>query len=248
MFSSLFFSLMFFYASPGPVLIANSGTNLEAAVASTSRPEEDRQRDALRKPAEVLSFFGIEQGMTVIDFAAGKGYYTHILSKAAGPNGKVIAQNAPFVVERFVKDKLQKRIEDAGLENVLEIVSEFDDPQLPGQADAVLMVLFYHDTYWQNVDRPKMNKALFDALKPGGIFGLIDHSAEAGSGDRDVKTLHRVDQALVKKELLAAGFEFVGESDLLKHPEDSRDWPFFKDIPNTRDRTDRFIFLFRKPK
>jgi len=248
MFTTLFLSFLCLNPHPAPSGDSAVPEHLKAAVAAATRPEADRKRDPLRKPAEVLAFFGIEPGMTVIDFAAGTGYYTHILSKAVGAEGKVYSQNAPFVVDRFVKDKLKTLIAEADLKNTEEIVSEFDEPNLPDQADAVMMVLFYHDTYWQNVDRAKMNQALFESLKPGGVFGLVDHSATAGSGDRDVKTLHRVDQALVKKEILEAGFEFVGESDLLRHPEDTRDWPFFKDRPKHRDRTDRFVFLFRKPK
>ena len=110
------------------------------------------------------------------------------------------------------------------------------------------MVLFYHDTYWQGVDRTKMNKAVFDALAPGGIFGIVDHVAEAGSGDRDVSSLHRVDPELVKKELLAAGFVLDGESSILHNPEDRHDYNVFRDVRTNRDQTDRFVYRFRKPK
>jgi predicted methyltransferase len=107
------------------------------------------------------------------------------------------------------------------------------------------MVLFYHDTYWQGVDRQAMLAGIMQALKPGGIFALIDHSAEPGSKDRDVKTLHRVDEALVREEVLAAGFELVAESDLLRHPEDDRTINVFDAA--LRGKTDRFVYKFRKP-
>jgi len=118
-------------------------------------------------------------------------------------------------------------------------------PAVDASADAMLMILFYHDTYWQEIDRRAMNRAVFDALKPGGLYGIVDHHAEAGSGSRDVKSLHRVDAELVKREILAAGFEFDAESDGLRHPEDDRSANVFD--AGIRGRTDRFVFRFRKP-
>lgn len=247
MFSTLLITTFLTFINPMPALEQPISEAIKSAVATATRPEKDRSRDALRKPGEVLAFFGIKPQMKIIDLAAGLGYYTHILSHIAGPQGKVYAQNPPFVIERFVKDKLEKRVAEFKLDNVEILVSEFDEPNLPSQADAVLMVLFYHDTYWQKVDRKKMNKAIFDSLKPGGLFGIVDHSAAAGSGDRDVQTFHRIDAEMVKKEITQAGFLFEAQTTILQHPEDTRDWSFFKDIPNTRDRTDRFIFRFRKP-
>lgn len=226
---------------------------LRAAVDSPERPEDDRARDEARKPFEVLQFFGIRPGMHVADLGAGFGYYTEILARAVGTEGRVYLQNNSFVIERFAAKPVAERIERLAMPHVQRLDTEFDDLGLPaGEIDVALMFLFYHDTFWMpkadgsNVDRAKMNRAIFDALKPGGVFGVIDHHAEAGSGARDVQTLHRVDAELVKQEILAAGFELEAESDLLRHPEDDRTRNVFDE--GLRGKTDQFIFLFRKPR
>ncbi|HEX9794392.1 MAG TPA: SAM-dependent methyltransferase [Planctomycetota bacterium] len=221
---------------------------LLAAVASPARPESDRRRDADRKPAEVLQAIGVRPGMQVGDLMASTGYYTQILAKAGGPNGKVYAQNNAFVIERFADKPLTALLAQPGMENVVRLDRELEDLGMPaGGLDLALMVRFYHDTYWQGTDRAKMNAAVLKALKPGGIYAVLDHHAEAGSGERDVQILHRVDAALVKKEVLAAGFEWAGESAVLRNSKDTRDWNIFADQAARRDQTDRFLYLFRKP-
>ncbi|MCG8422475.1 MAG: SAM-dependent methyltransferase [Proteobacteria bacterium] len=234
-------------AGPGAAAEATVHDALRAAVASELRPVEDQVRDAVRKPYEVLQFFGIRPGMTVADMMAGSGYYTEILSRAVGHKGRVYTQNNKFVLERFAEKPLSARLAHPDMANVTRLDRELEDLGLPaGKLDAVLMILFYHDTYWMNVDRVAMNRAIFDSLKPGGIFGVIDHRAQSGSGARDVKTLHRVDAEQVKKELLAVGFELDSESDLLSHPGDDRTSNVF--APDIRGKTDRFIYRFRKPR
>jgi len=213
------------------------------ALAAPDRPETDKARDAGRKPAEVLNFFGIQPGDRVVELMAGSGYYVDILSRVVGEKGKVYAQNNAFVLKRFAEKPLSKRLSNPVLANVVRHDKELDDPDLPSGLDAVLIILFYHDTYWQGVDREKMNKAVFASLKPGAIFGVVDHHAEAGSGARDVETIHRMDMELLKKEILAAGFELAAESDVLRHPEDDRTVNVFK----MRGKTDRFVLKFRKP-
>ena len=219
---------------------------LQRAVEHADRPEEDRARDADRRPREVLAFFGIGPGMRVADLMTGRGYYAEILARAVGIEGRVYAQNNPFVVERFADEPLRERLARPGLESVVRLDEELESPGLPrGELDAALLVLFYHDTVWQEVDRAAMNRAIFESLRPGGVFGVIDHHAEKGSGVRDVQTLHRIDAEVVKEEILAAGFVFDGESDLLRHPEDDRTQNVFDDA--IRGKTDRFIYRFRKP-
>ena len=219
--------------------------HIHAAVDAPDRPEADRARDADRKPGEVLTFFGIEPGDQAVDLMGGAGYYTELLSRVVGGEGVVYAQNNAFVLTRFADKPLTERLKNPDLANVRRLDRELDDPGLPDGLDAVIMILFYHDTYWQGVDREKMNAAIFKALKPGGIFGIVDHHAEAGSGSRDVKTIHRMDEGLVRGELLAAGFELAAESDILRHPEDPRSENVFS--PNIRGKTDRFVLKFRKP-
>jgi predicted methyltransferase len=163
-----------------------------------------------------------------------------------GPRGHVYAQNNEFIVTRFPMDTLKARLARPELAHVEHVVKELDALDLPGgELDVVLMVLFYHDTYWMNVDRARMNAQILDALKPGGIYGIVDHHAEEGSGARDVKTLHRGDAAMIKQEIVDAGFEFVGESELLRRPEDDRTRSVFD--PAMRDKSDQFIYKFRKP-
>ncbi len=219
---------------------------IAAAVAHPDRPAADRDRDADRKPAEVVRFFGVEPGMKVADLMTGFGYYAEIFARVVGPTGTVYAQNNKFVVERFADKPLGERLARLGLDYVVRLDRELEDPGLPeGELDVAVLVLFYHDTYWQKTDRAAMNKAIYAALKPGGVFGVVDHHAAAGSKDRDVQTLHRVDAEMVKAEILAAGFVLDAESDVLRRPEDDRTKNVFD--KTIRGKTDRFVYRFRKP-
>lgn len=224
---------------------------LAAAVADESRPEQDRARDGDRRPAEVLAFFGIEPGSTVGEVMSGAGYYTEILARAIGPDGKLYAHNSPFVLNRYAEKPFTARLarlEGAGVANVERIDAEPETLGFPeGALDAVVLIRFYHDFYWQEVDRAAFNRAVFRALKPGGVFGVVDHHAEAGSGSAHNQTLHRIDAELVKREITAAGFVVDAESDVLANPEDDRSWNIFVDRGAKRDRTDRFVIRFRKP-
>lgn len=175
----------------------------------------------------------------------GGGYYAELLARAVGNSGHVTAQNTPFVVQRFADKPLGQRLARLKLGHVTRLDADLEDMKLPKDLDLAMMVLFYHDTYWQKIDRSAMNRTIFDALKPGGIFGVIDHHAEAKSGARDVESLHRVDAAMLKREIEAAGFVFDGESEVLRHPEDARDINVFS--PAIRGKTDRFVYRFRKP-
>lgn len=219
---------------------------IKAAVEHPDRPAEDRVRDADRKPEEILRFFGVRPGMRVADLMTGTGYYAELLGRVIGPTGKVFAHNNQFILDNFDLAPLKQRLEKPGLEHVEHKVMELERLYFAGgQLDAVIMSLFYHDTYWMGTDRARMNKAIYDALKPGGVYGIEDHHAEEDSEARDVKSLHRVDAELVKREILAAGFVFEGESNALRHPEDSRKLSVFD--PSIRGKTDRFVFRFRKP-
>ena len=228
--------------------------HIKKAVENADRPETDRVRDARRKPGEVLAFLGLKPGDHVADLMSGIGYYSEILVRAVGENGKVYGHNSPFVVNRFAQrlgegGAWPQKFEQPAWKNAVRIVKVLEEPGLPDQElDLVIMVLFYHDTFWQEVDRTKMNHAVFAALKPGGVYGIVDHHAQAGSGERDVQSLHRVDVETVKKEIIAAGFVLDGESDILSNPKDSRDYNVFRDFNDNRDQTDRFVLRFRKPK
>jgi len=232
----------------------------QAAVNDPIRTKEDRARDADRKPAEVLAFFGIREGMRVVDLQAAVGYYTELLSAVVGPQGEVIAQNNDFVTKRFADGPMDFRIariaEAAGRTNITRLTAELDEMELPQGLDAAVFVRFYHDLYWlptpdgDLTDRAEFLERVYDSLVPGGIFAVIDHHAAVGSGDRDAvdpaKGLHRIDAELVMAEILAAGFVLESESELLSNPNDARDWNIFADDAANRDRTDRFVWKFVK--
>ena len=232
---------------------------IQNAVDNSLRPEEDRARDEHRRPSEVLTFFGLEEGMRVADLQCGTGYYTEILSSVVGPEGTVYAQNNDFVVTRFADEPMKLRLaklREAGQTNVQRIDAELDEMELPSGLDAVLFVRFYHDLFWlptpdeDKTDRREFLRRVYAALKPGGVFGVVDHHAEAGSLERDAldprEGLHRIDVELVKREVQEAGFELDAESDVLANPEDTRDWNIFSE--NRRDQTDRFVLRFLKPR
>lgn len=224
--------------------------NVTAVVAADDRSAADRALDAGRKPTETLLYFGIGPGMRVAEFGAGTGYTTELLARAVGPDGRVYAQNAPLVLERFAEEPWSERLAKPALANVVRLDRPFDDP-LPGDVrdlDAVVAVLVYHDTVWMQVDRAKMNRAAFAALRPGGIYGVIDHAATPGAGVRDAETLHRIDEATVIAEVSEAGFVLEGTATFLRDPADRRDWNAApRAAGQRRGSSDRFVLLFRKP-
>jgi len=233
-------------APPKVDLLAHAQT----AVAAPDRDAEDPALDAGRKPAEVLSFCGVGPGAKVADLGAGRGYTTELLARIVGPGGKVWAQNNKFVLEKFAEAPWAARLKKPIMANVVRVDREFDDP-LPADAkglDAVVMVLFYHDSVWLETDRAKMNKAIFAALAPGGTYCVVDHAAAAGHGFDDVKTLHRIEAAAVVKEVTAAGFTVAGKSAVLANPADTHDW---NDSPSAaaekRGTSDRFVIKFVRP-
>lgn len=236
----------------------NRGTPLDGArvaaqaliVAAPDRSEADRALDAGRHPAELLAFAGIAPGMKVAELGAGGGYTAELLARAVGSTGTVYAQNSPFILARFAAKPWADRAAKPVMHNVVGVEREFDDP-LPDEAhdlDAVFLVLFYHDTVWMKTDRARMNAAILRALKPGGVFIVVDHSARDGMGLSDVQTLHRIEEPLVKKEIEAAGFRFERSADFLRNPKDARDW---NDAPSAaadrRGTSDRFVLKFVKP-
>lgn len=220
---------------------------IEEAIEDESRPEADRVLDASRHPAEVLVFSGVERGWRVADLSAGSGYYSRVLSTAVGEAGHVYAQNPIWVAERYPQSNQTLADLAAQRSNLTYIVNElasFDDA-ISDPLDAVYMVLFYHDTVWAGTDRAAMNQAAFDALRPGGVYLIIDHHAPDGSGLSHVQGLHRIDSANVLEEVTQAGFILERSSDMLANEQDPRDISIFS--PSIRRQTDRFVYLFRKP-
>lgn len=225
--------------------------NIAAAVADSSRPDADRQRDTNRKPAEVLAFTGVKPGAQVAELLPGGGYFTRIISKAVGSSGHVYAlvpaplPNAPADVPDFAA-RVKVIAADPNYANVSVVVEPFSELKVPVPVDLLWTSQNYHDLHnLPGLDLGVFNKLVFDDLKPGGIYLILDHRAEAGSGSRDTRTLHRIDPEIVKKEVLAAGFVFVGSSKLLERPSDSHKLKVFD--PAVRGQTDQFILKFRKP-
>lgn len=220
------------------------------AVFAEDRSEEDVALDEGRKPQRLLTFFGVGPGMRVAELAAGGGYTAELLARVVGPNGTVYGQNSPFLLKRFAEAPWSERLKKPVMANVKRLDREFVDP-LPEEAtnlDVVTMVLFYHDMVWQGVDRARMNEAVFKALKPGGVFGIVDHSAREGSGVEDVETLHRIEESVLRNEIEQAGFMLQESADFLRNPDDTRDWNASPRVAGERrGQSDRFVLKFAKP-
>lgn len=224
---------------------AQQTPDYEAIVASPDRTDGDRQADARRQPAKMLAFTGVKTGMKVLDMEASAGYSTELLARAVGPTGIVYAQDSAAVIERFVKDKFDIRARKPAMKNVVHVVRDFDDPIPPDVSGLDLITFFfaYHDITYMEVDRPTMNKKMLAALKPGGFLIIADHSARPGDGVSVAKTLHRVEESIVRQELEAAGFKLVEEGNFLRNPEDPREAAVFRpQVPN-----DEFVLKYQKP-
>ncbi|MET1254271.1 class I SAM-dependent methyltransferase [Aliikangiella maris] len=224
-------------------------------LSSPPRPADEVKRDKYRKPEQVLQLLDLKPGMRVVDLVAGGGYYSELLARVVGNNGLVVSHNPPYVINRFAnflhnpKQGWLARFETPIWKNcVIKNTDELDTINLPMQIDAVLMVLFYHDTVWQGVNRSMMNRRIFNVLKPGGTYLVIDHNAKGGRGIMDAKSLHRIDKQTVINEITSVGFELAIDSSILLTIEDTRDYSFVRDVKLKRDQTDRMVLKFIKPK
>jgi predicted methyltransferase len=224
--------------------------NALAATNAADRSDADKKLDAGRHPAELLAFFKIAPGMKVAEISAGGGYTTELLARAVGPSGKVYGQNAKGILERFAEKPWSERLAKPVMKNVVRVDSEFSEPfpDTVRDLDAVVDVLFYHDTVWQGADRARMNRTIFRALRPGGLYLIVDHSARPGAGIADVETLHRIEEQVVKDEVTRAGFKLERSADFLREPADTRDWSASpRTAGERRGTSDRFVLGFVKP-
>jgi predicted methyltransferase len=221
-----------------------------AVVTAADRSPEDRALDAGRKPVELLAFLGVQPGWRIADLGAGGGFTTELLKRAVGSEGVVYGQNSKKLLEMFLEKPWSARLAKPVMKGVVRLDRDFDDPFPDGlrPLDAVTMVLFYHDTVWLEVNRAAMNKAVFAALRPGGVFVIVDHSARPGDGVDVTSTFHRIEENVLKSEVQAAGFVLDGQADFLRNKDDTRDW---NDSPRAagerRGTSDRFVLRFRKP-
>jgi len=233
------------FAAPAPV-----PANIAQAVADAGRPKDDTDRDATRLPAETLAFAGVAPGAVVVDLLPGGGYFTRIFSKAVGPAGHVYAIVPEEIAKAHPKsaDAAKALAADPAYANVTVLIEPINALSTPQPAALIWTAQNYHDLhdpFMGPADLGKVNRAILAALKPGGVYLVLDHQAEAGSGLRDTDTLHRIDPEAVKAEVMSAGFGLEAQSDLLRNPADPHTAKVFD--PSIRGRTDQFILKFRKP-
>ena len=223
---------------------AQTTPDYAAIIAAPDRSENDRNIDKRREPAKLLAFTGARPGMTVLDMGAGGGYSTELMARAVAPGGKVYAQNMPNLFPK-AKANFEGRMKTPAFKNVTPLSRPFDDPTPPEVKglDLITFFFFYHDVTYMEVDRAKMNKQLFSALKPGGVLVIADHAAAAGAGTGVGKTLHRVEEAAVRKEFEAAGFKFVADADFLRQPSDKRDF----NVNKPTGPVDEFVLKLQRP-
>ncbi|HEY0768358.1 MAG TPA: hypothetical protein VGD47_10410 [Steroidobacteraceae bacterium] len=225
---------------------------ISAAAADSARPEADTKRDADRHPVLSLAFAGVKPGDHVAELIPGTGYFTRLFSAVVGPKGKVYAVAPPRRPQAAADSPdpaapVQAIAADPHYGNVTVSVQRITQLELPEAVDLVWTSQNYHDFHnLPDINVADIDKAVFKVLKPGGVYIVLDHAAEAGSGFRDTSTLHRIDPEAVKKEVISAGFKFEGESDVLRNKDDPHTAKVFD--PAIRGHTDQFILKFRKPK
>lgn len=227
--------------------VTPASAHIVAALADPRRPEADTARDALRHPAEIMAFTGVQPGWRIADVGPGGGYYSRLFAVAVGDGGHVYGIDRPNAAPDRPRAMLAVAPQ---YQNISVLQSGYSGWSIAEPLDAVFISQIYHDFFYPqlNVDVPAFNRAVFDALKPGGVYVIIDHAAEAGhainTGDPQAD-LHRIDQAQVIREVTAAGFVLEEESQVLRHPEDNHTLRVFEG--DIRGRTDQFALRFRKP-
>jgi len=223
---------------------AQGAPDYAALIAAPDRSDADRQADQRRDPLPLLQFIGAGPGMKVLDMGAGGGYSTELMARAVAPNGKVWGQFPADGFQRAI-DNFNARLKTPAMSTAAADFRPFDDPIPPdvSNLDLITFLFYYHDTTYMNVDRTAMDRKMFAALKPGGYLVIADHAAAAGADVSVGKSLHRIDEAIVRKELEAAGFKLVAEGDFWRVPGDTRD--FSSNRPPSP--VDSFVLKFQKP-
>ena len=257
-------------APPAPSAGATlSSERIAAIVASPDRSAADRTNDVRRKPAQMLAFIGVRPGMVALDLSAARGYTTDLIARAVGPTGRVYGQNAPRNPDRAPPAapegaaspmapsmapvmpsaplNLAQRASNPATRNIIPVTRPFEDPIPPEVAsnglDLVTLMFNYHDFGHMGVDRARVNRAVFAALKPGGLYVIADHAGRPGTGISESGTLHRIEESFLRQEVEAAGFRLVAEGNFLRNPADPRD----RNTPEPAQPKDEFVLKFVKP-
>lgn len=228
----------------GAAMAAPTPDYVAKAVADPARPKTDSTRDALRAPAETLAFVGVKPGMKVAEFFPAGGYYTRMISDVVGPTGKVYGIENP----KWDKGEDAKMAAEPGHSNVaIQMMPSFGGFALPEKVDVVWTTQNYHDLHvkeYGNLDIADFNKRVHDALKPGGIYFVLDHQANPGTDDAGIAKLHRIEKAQVIKEVTAAGFKLVGDGKALNRATD--DHTKMSSDPAIKSHTDQFMLKFQR--
>lgn len=237
-------------ATAAPKPSPKPSKEIRAAIADRSRPPSDSQRDVARHPADLLVFAGVKRGQKIADYVPGGGYFTRMFAKVAGPRGHVYAVFPEFMAkfETMDVETIQALVTEPGYSNVSFATTPNDALKLPEPLDLVWTSDNYHDMQFglSHDQIVALDKSVFAALKPGGVFLVIDHVAAPGSGWSVASTLHRIDPEAIKADMAQAGFKLEAESDVLRNPSDPHTAVVFD--PSIRGRTDQVVLKFRKPK
>jgi len=229
-----------------PALAQSMSAAIAAALADPERPAADTARDANRHPGEIIAFAGVKPGQKIAEFAPGGGYYTRILAKTVGPNGRVYSI---YVASQGDKAAKGASTVAATNPNVSLVPLNGTSFSLPEKVDVAWITDNYHDFLnpgYGALDMPTFDKAILDVLKPGGVLLIEDYQTVPGAGATQTSTLHRIEESLVKSQVTGAGFVFDGESPVLKNPNDDHTLKLFD--PSIRGRVDQYVLRFRKPR
>jgi predicted methyltransferase len=226
--------------------------DIDTALSDSRRPAEQVKLDSTRRPSSLIAFAGVRSGDLIADFMPGNAYFTRILSDVVGPAGRVYAYIPAEQIANCPPSEIagaQAVGRDPSYANVTVLTGTLADFRMPEQLDLIWTAQNYHDlhdSFLGPADVMRLNKAFYKALRPGGVFLVIDHVAENGSGVRDTETLHRIDPALLQKEIEAAGFVLEAQSDVLRNSNDPHTLSVFD--ASIRGVTDQVVFRFRRPR
>ncbi|MCB1582113.1 MAG: hypothetical protein R3E90_04060 [Marinicella sp.] len=228
-----------------------TATPLAKALAAEDRTEADKTRDARSRPDVTLTMLDIGPGDVVFDVFAGGGYYSDLIARIVGEDGKVYLHNNQ-AYRNFVKDALSQRMAENNMPQLIQHDREVDDLDIqPNSLDAAMIIMSYHDLFyddsennWPQIDHQDFMQQIHQGLKPGARFLIVDHQANKGRGAQDTKSLHRIEKDYAIKRIEAIGFKLIAESAVLSNLEDDKNQSVF--APDIRGKTDRFIVVFQK--